>query len=72
MNDLKALQALFVQRVDDLAKKNGWSHNRLANFADVSQGFLSEVMRCKRIPTLKTVQRLATALDVEPWELLRP
>lgn len=33
--------------------------------------FVSEVLRAQNVPSLETVERIASALEVEPWRLLR-
>ena len=66
------LKAVFAQRVTSLAKRRQLSINRLADFAGISRGFLSDVLRCRKAPTLRTIACVADALEVEPWELLKP
>jgi transcriptional regulator with XRE-family HTH domain len=70
--EVTELKAIFSARVAALAEDRGLSINRLADFAGVSRGYLSDVLRQTKAPTLRTIARLAEALDVEPWELLRP
>lgn len=45
--------------------------NKLADFSGLSRGFLSEVLRGVKSPSLDTVEKIASALDVEAWQLLR-
>ena len=70
--DAAELNAIFAEQVMARAKKRKWSVNRLADFAGVSRGYLSLVLRGKKTPTLRTVAAVATALEVEPWTLLKP
>lgn len=70
--DATELKEIFAERTLLFAKKKRWSINQLADFSGVSRGFLSDVLRRKKAPTLRTIAVIATALDVEPWELLRP
>jgi transcriptional regulator with XRE-family HTH domain len=66
------LLAVFAARVLEEAEARKLTINRLADFAGVSRSFLSAVLRKEKIPTLRTVARVARALEVEPWQLLRP
>ena len=67
----KPLTRIFAQRVREAALAKGYSINRLADFAGLSRGFVSEMLREQKVPSLDTVERIAAALDVEPWRLLR-
>jgi transcriptional regulator with XRE-family HTH domain len=65
-----SLRRVFAGRVRALASARGWSLNQLADFAGLGRGFVSEVLRARKAPTLDTVEKLAAALDVEAAELL--
>lgn len=65
------LQAIFIERVTEKAEAKGLSLNRLGDFAGVSRGYMSMLMRAQKMPTIAIVAKLAAALEVEPWELLR-
>lgn len=47
------------------------TQQRLADLALISRNYVSDVERGLKSPTLSTVQRLATALEVEPHVLVR-
>ena len=51
--------------------RRGVSMNRLAQTSGLSQSMVSLVEREKRTPTLDTLLRLADALDVDLWKLIR-
>ena len=42
------------------------SINRLADFAGLGRGYLSELLRLDKQPTLRTVEKIATALEMDP------
>jgi transcriptional regulator with XRE-family HTH domain len=44
----------------------------LAEKADISMNFLSEIERGNKWPSSETLQKLADSLDVEVFELFRP
>jgi transcriptional regulator with XRE-family HTH domain len=45
--------------------------NSLAERARLSQSMISLVERGKRTPTLETILRIATALDVDLWRVIK-
>jgi transcriptional regulator with XRE-family HTH domain len=67
--DLRRLVAGNVRA--EIAKKR-ISVVALAGFAEVSTAQLYDVLRCRKGPSLDFVAKLAAALEVEPWQLLRP
>ena len=49
-----------------------WSQMELAEKADISMHFLSEIERGNKWPYPETLQNLADAIGVEVYELFRP
>jgi transcriptional regulator with XRE-family HTH domain len=64
------LHRQVVVRIRALARKRRWSANQLADFAGLGRGFVSEVLAGKKSPTLRTLAKLAAALDVPVRELM--
>jgi len=64
--------AILIERIGMLARRKGLSINRLADSAGISRGYLSGLLRRVHSPSLQTVQKLATALEVEVWQLFKP
>lgn len=56
-------------REERLARK--WSAYRLAKNSGVSQQMIGYMEKGLRNPTLETLLRIAIALDVDLWKLLR-
>lgn len=52
--------------------EKGWSQERLALECDLDRTYVSAVERCHWNVSLSNIERLASALGVEPWTLLRP
>lgn len=50
----------------------GLSQEELAFEAGMKRSYLSDLERGVRNPTVRALGRLATALRLEPWELLMP
>jgi len=59
-----------IKNIRRLAAERRLSMNRLADFAGVDRGNLSRIMSGKQSPTLRTLDSLAVALDVETAELV--
>ncbi len=55
-----------------LRRQRGISQDELAFQADMHRTYLSDIERTARNVTLDVVERLALALAVEPWRLLKP
>lgn len=59
------------REIRGLRLRKGWSGARLARLSGVSQQFLSEVERGRKIPGLVVLDAIATALGVAAADLLR-
>lgn len=65
-----ALRALVARNVRAEAKRKGVALIALADFAAVSRSQLFAVLAKETSPTLDWIAKIASALDVEPWQLL--
>ena len=62
--------AAFGMRVKKLRKEQNLTQEKLAEAAGLHPTFISNVERGYRVPSLPTVLRLASALDVLPSRLI--
>lgn len=60
----------FTAQVRSLMAARGLSVNRLADFSGLGRGRMSEILAGKTSPTLRTMGRIAAALNVPVRELL--
>lgn len=60
----------FGQRLRELRHERGLSQERLAELAGVHATFVSNIERGYSAPTLYTLLKLATALEVTPGQLV--
>ncbi len=60
------LVALLGQNVRFLRKAAGLSQEELAFRADLKRSYLSDLERGTRNPSIRAVERIAVALNVEP------
>ena len=50
----------------------GLTQEQLSEMAGISPDYLSEIERGKKIPSMKRFFKIANALEVLPYELLKP
>jgi transcriptional regulator with XRE-family HTH domain len=67
---MDALHRGFTRRVRELMKRRELSVNRLADFSGLGRGRVSEILAGKTSPTLRTIGKLADALEVPVRDLL--
>lgn len=66
------LRAKLAHNVRRLRRRLGWSQDRLAFEAKINRTYLAEVERCSRNLGIDNIEKLATALQVDPIELFLP
>lgn len=66
------LRGTLAWHVRTLRVEKGWSQEALAHTCDLDRTYVSAIERSVWNVSLANIERLATALDVEAWELLRP
>lgn len=62
----------LAARIRQLLRKRNVSQNVLADLAGVGRGQMSAIINAQQSPTVRTLKKLADALDVDPGELLPP
>lgn len=67
---MDAVHRQMASRIRQLAKKRKLTANRLADFSGLGRGFLSNILTGKKSPSLRTLAKIAAALDVPVRELL--
>lgn len=66
------LDAVIVGKTISKARQNkGVTQDVLSGLADIGRTHLSAIEQGKRKPTLETVWRISSALDMRPSELVR-
>lgn len=71
--DPDALRAVVAENIRAATRrKKGMTINSLADFATVSRAQLFNVLAGTSSPTTDWLAKVATALEVEPWQLLTP
>jgi transcriptional regulator with XRE-family HTH domain len=67
-----SIRSILSGNLRKLRNRREWSQMELAEKADISMNFLSEIERGLKWPYPETLQNLAEALGVEVFELFRP
>lgn len=57
------------ERIEVIATRKGLSGNQLADLSDIARGYLSEVRAGRKSPTVRTLSKIARALDVSLRDL---
>lgn len=70
--DLGPLEKTLARRLREVAEEKGKPLYIVAELAGFSRPAFWAILKREASPTLKTVQRLAAALEVDPLELLQP
>jgi transcriptional regulator with XRE-family HTH domain len=65
-----ALHREIARRIEQAARRKKWSLNQLADFAGLGRGYVSEMIRGKKSPTVRTLKKIADALDVSVRDLI--
>lgn len=64
------LRGVLAYRIRSLRVQMGWSQERLAMECELDRTYVSAVERSRWNVSLANIERMALALDVEPWVLL--
>jgi transcriptional regulator with XRE-family HTH domain len=65
-------RAVLAENLIRFRRDRGWSQEALAFEAGLHRTFVAHVERSARNISLDNLERLATALEVAPFELLKP
>jgi len=55
----------LIQRIESRLHELGWSHQRLADEAGLTQPRVSTLLRGRHVPNLTTLRRIADALGCD-------
>lgn len=65
------LQAKFIKNLVAFRKRDKISQEKLAELSGLHQTYISDIERGVRNPSLKTIEKIANALDIEAYKLLK-
>lgn len=61
----------MIENIRRLRRKRYFSQTKLAEEAKISLGMVGDIETGKRVPSLETLGRIADALNVQPYILLK-
>ena len=64
------LREVFARNVREARRKKGLSQEELADAAGINRTYLSDIETSRNNASIKVIERLASALQVEPGTLL--
>lgn len=72
MKSKASVRSVLARNIRALAKEKGKALNTWAELGGVSRAQLYAVLGRKTAPSIDWLEKLAEAMDVEPWTLLVP
>lgn len=63
----RTTQEIFIENLVRIRKNKQFSQSLLADIANVSTGIIGEIENGHRNPTLKTIDKIAKALETPPY-----
>ena len=65
------IQEIFIINLKAYRKLRSVSQTQLADLCSSSTGYIGEIESGKRFPSVKMIERLAQALEIESWHLFK-
>lgn len=63
---------IFSKNLAYYRHKKNFSQQQLANKVSLHRTYISGIEQGKRNPSLKQIDKIAEALGIEPWKMLKP
>ena len=71
MIEFNSLRDLLIFNIKYYRYVNGFSQEKLAELANVSSRYMTDIERGKHCPTINKLERIANALNIEPFVLFK-
>lgn len=62
----------FAKNLKEAMRQGGWTQQQLAEVIGIKPPRISELLNGKTNPTLETMEKFATALNIPVYQLLMP
>ena len=62
----------FAERLIKLRNERGYTQEEFAELCDLDRTYIGRLENLKRNPTLPVLAKIAKALNMELWQLLKP
>ena len=60
----------FARKLKELREMKGLTKGQLSSLADLDMSYIGKIERCQKYPNIKTIAKLALALEVPAKDLL--
>lgn len=70
-NNTEKLNVVVGRNIKFYRRKAGFTQLKLSFVTEISKDYISEIERGKTLPSLKRLEIIANALDIEPYKLLK-
>jgi transcriptional regulator with XRE-family HTH domain len=61
------LKQIFIQNLKDFRKKEGISQMKLAEYCNISLGYIGEIESGRKFPSTDMIEKIASVLRIEPY-----
>lgn len=68
---MMAMKAEAGRIIKEFRLKSGLSQDQVVDKIDMSKAYLSEIERGIKMPSLVTIFRIASAIDVKAWQIVK-
>jgi transcriptional regulator with XRE-family HTH domain len=61
------LKQIFIRNLKEFRKKEGISQMKLAEYCNISFGYIGEIESGRKFPSPEMIEKIASALRIEPY-----
>ena len=65
------LKMIFIRNLKEFRKKEGLSQMKLADFCNISYGYIGEIESGRKFPSTEMIEKIAHILRIEPYQLFK-
>jgi transcriptional regulator with XRE-family HTH domain len=65
------LKMIFIRNLKDFRKKEGLSQMKLAEFCNISFGYIGEIESGRKFPSTEMIEKISQVLKIEPYQLFK-
>ncbi len=70
-NNTESLNIIVSKNIKHYRKIANLTQLKLSVITEISKDYISEIERGKTLPSLKRLEKIANALNIEPYKLLK-
>lgn len=66
------LQEIFISNLKKFRKAKNITQEKLAELCETETAYIGQIETNRRFPSINLIEKISTALDVEPYLLFKP